>query len=112
MSGFDPPSGVFRETVAALERESGLNVQTHEAEELQRALLAGDWDTCLNSLNHIQFVSEIAKSNVRRMILEEKYLELLEDQRLDAAMLCLQTELREMCKVSADMKCLLACGLT
>lgn len=84
--------------MAALEKESGLTVQTREAEDLQRAVLAGDWDTCVRMLDHVQFVSEQAKLDAHRMILEEKYLELLERQQIDAAMQCLQNELRVVCE--------------
>lgn len=88
----------LRETVAVLEKEAGLTMQTREVEELQRALLAGDWATCLRMLDHVRFVSDQAKDDARRMILEEKYLELLEEEQIDAAMQCLQTELREACE--------------
>ena len=67
----------FPDVADALERASGIPLQSPVAREFRQALLAGDWERCLELLPGLQIAGESVLAEVKFRILREKYLELL-----------------------------------
>ena len=90
----------FPDVADALEKASGIPLQSPVAREFRQALLAGDWERCLELLPGLQITGENVRAEVKFRILREKYLELLEAGEVDRALACLRKELKPL-EVSA-----------
>ena len=86
----------FPDVADALERASGIPLQSPVAREFRQALLAGDWERCLELLPGLQIAGESVLAEVKFRILREKYLELLEAGEVDHALTCLRQELKPL----------------
>lgn len=88
----------FKRTVDLLFQESGLNGLDHpEATRLQQYIIGGEWEK-LDSLvveiaNHSTGDKEANVKEMRLIILEQKFLELVEDNRQIEALKCLRHDI-------------------
>ncbi|VDD90627.1 unnamed protein product [Enterobius vermicularis] len=72
----------LQETVATLFTESGCRLEDSLAVRLRECILNGDWDLSLHLLNKMSsFVPQVNLERIRCKFLEEKYVELLANNR-------------------------------
>eukprot|EP01116_Phalansterium_solitarium_P022381 TRINITY_DN7370_c0_g1_i2.p1 TRINITY_DN7370_c0_g1~~TRINITY_DN7370_c0_g1_i2.p1 ORF type:complete len:447 (-),score=136.27 TRINITY_DN7370_c0_g1_i2:125-1465(-) len=77
----------------ALENESGVVLQGAEIEAFQRGVLQGDWKLVDERIADLQIHSDDDLKSARFLIYQQKFLELLEDQKMKEALDCLRHEL-------------------
>eukprot|EP00898_Chlorokybus_atmophyticus_P008224 jgi/Chlat1/8402/Chrsp80S09222 len=76
-----------------LEVDSGILLQSETIASFRDALLGGDWKTAVALLDTIRFLDEAAHKRAKFLILQQKYLELMERRDYAAALQCLRLEL-------------------
>jgi len=86
----------YTEVAEALERASGIPLQSSTARDFRQALLAGKWERCLGFLPRLGIADEDVRAEVTFEVLREKYLELLEAGDVDRALACLRQELKPL----------------
>ncbi|KAI1302344.1 WD repeat-containing protein 26 [Halotydeus destructor] len=83
-------------TVEQLMQESGCSLDHPTAAKFRTHIMDGDWDKAIQDLHDFSNVlekREFALLDMRFLILEQKYLELLNDGKFFEALQCLQKEL-------------------
>jgi len=88
----------LKQTVESLLVESGLSGLDHPvASKLQQSVLAGDWDRASSLVeelaNHCEGDKDTNINEMRLMIAEQKFLELIEDDQHIKALKCLRLEI-------------------
>ncbi|XP_065059692.1 WD repeat-containing protein 26-like [Rhopilema esculentum] len=85
----------LQKTVSALMRETGCKLENPAASTFRENILNGDWDKVEFVLKELQPVLDDSNSynQMKCLILEQKYLELLEDGRVIEALHCLRVEI-------------------
>ncbi|KAL9653659.1 hypothetical protein ABK040_009136 [Willaertia magna] len=81
-------------TATLLEEESGINYLSNEMKQFKKNILHGEWDTVCKSID-TYFTIENCKNPkiVKYFILRQKYLELLEEDKVIDALNCLKEEI-------------------
>ena len=99
----------YARTAEHLEAESGLRLREDSATRLQAAILEGDWSASDSLLDTLP-LSAPALLRARLAVRRERYLELLDAQRADAALAYLRSDIAPLGASRAalqDLTCLL-----
>lgn len=82
-------------TVSAnvLEAESGYRLESSSVAAFREAVLAGHWNEAESALDSLEITDDEYRRSAMFLIRQQKYLELLEAQDVNAALLVLRTEL-------------------
>ena len=83
----------YEHAVKSLQQESGIHLFSEPIARFRDCVLCGDWDAAKSVVDHLGFSTLATKLAVQFMLGRQKYLELLEAQRTDAALACLRDEL-------------------
>ncbi|KVH98434.1 WD repeat-containing protein 26 homolog [Cynara cardunculus var. scolymus] len=83
----------YRKTGEYLEKESGITLFPSVINEFSQQILDGNWDESLNSLRKISILDESVVKSSSFVILEQKFLQLLDSQNPDDALRTLRTEI-------------------
>lgn len=86
----------YHESAAALEAESGYAVEAPEVASFRRAVLDGAWDEAEAALGHLGLANTDDLRATRFLLSQQKYLELLEQQDVAAALQVLRGDLAPM----------------
>lgn len=93
------PIRVYSRTVDVLMQESGCKLDHPAAAKFQSHVMNGEWAEAETDLHDLKSLITSAQSllDMRFLILEQKFLELLDDEKSKDGLLCLQTELTPLC---------------
>ncbi|CAM6018318.1 unnamed protein product [Sphagnum balticum] len=83
----------YQQAGAVLEQESGIVLQLPVVTEFQQDILAGQWDKSLATLHMIGPIDEETLKSASFLILQQKFLELLDCGETTAALKTLRTEI-------------------
>eukprot|EP00325_Prymnesiales_sp_UTEX-LB-985_P018767 CAMPEP_0174757914 /NCGR_PEP_ID=MMETSP1094-20130205/107499_1 /TAXON_ID=156173 /ORGANISM="Chrysochromulina brevifilum, Strain UTEX LB 985" /LENGTH=556 /DNA_ID=CAMNT_0015963833 /DNA_START=42 /DNA_END=1712 /DNA_ORIENTATION=+ len=88
----------YDRSVAALEQESGIRLLSEPMARFRSAVLSGDWATIEiligeATVRAIGFTSEASRLEAQCLVMQQKYLELLEAGRAEDALRCLRCQL-------------------
>eukprot|EP01088_Endostelium_zonatum_P000816 TRINITY_DN1106_c0_g1_i2.p1 TRINITY_DN1106_c0_g1~~TRINITY_DN1106_c0_g1_i2.p1 ORF type:complete len:567 (-),score=104.92 TRINITY_DN1106_c0_g1_i2:90-1790(-) len=83
----------FNDSVAALSKESDIQLQSKGVEDFCSSVMAGDWDKAISLLTELRIHKADDYQKVKFLIFEQKYLELLEQQQTVEALECLRNNL-------------------
>ena len=75
----------YEHAVKSLQQESGIHLFSEPIARFRDCVLCGDWDAAKSVVDHLGFSTLATKLAVQFMLGRQKYLELLEAQRTDAA---------------------------
>lgn len=86
------------DTVQSLIAESGCVLEPEQVSDFRRLIMSGKWHESLDVLEQLKdYIEEIdGLQQMKYLILEQKYFELIEDDRLMDAILCLRHEIRPL----------------
>jgi len=82
----------YRRSAMELEAEAGVHVHSREVQQLETAVMQGEWGVAEGLLEALG-LEEAKVGKCRFMLRRHKYLEMLESDDLPGAMLCLQTDI-------------------
>ncbi|GMI68489.1 WD-40 repeat 26 [Hibiscus trionum] len=82
---------------AHLEEESGIALQSSIVNEFMRQILEGDWDESVVTLHNIGLTDEITIKSACFLILEQKFFEFLDEEKVMDALKTLRTEISPLC---------------
>lgn len=68
----------YEAAASALQRESGVELESRSLAHFRRAVLAGDWDGARAALQHVAVGSHANKTAMRRLLAEQKYISMIE----------------------------------
>ncbi|GJW23778.1 WD repeat-containing protein 26 [Tanacetum coccineum] len=91
----------YRKTGACLEEESGIPFQSSTVTVFIQQILDGNWDGSLASLRKIGILDESVIKSASFMILQQKFLELLDREKMTEALKTLRTEISPL-SVNSD----------
>ncbi|PWA97165.1 CTLH, C-terminal LisH motif-containing protein [Artemisia annua] len=91
----------YSKTGACLEEESGIPFQSSTVTVFIQQILDGNWDGSLASLRKIGVVDESVIKSASFMILQQKFLELLDREKMTEALKTLRTEISPL-SVNSD----------
>ncbi|KAI3762742.1 hypothetical protein L1987_53183 [Smallanthus sonchifolius] len=83
----------YKNTIAYLKKESGITVSSSVVTEFTRLVLDGKWDESLNSLRKLSVLDESVVKSSSFVILEQKFLELLNAHKVHDALRTLREEI-------------------
>lgn len=83
----------YKKSIALLEEESGIALYSSTVNIFMRHILDGNWDESINTLRKIGLSNESMVKSASFFILEQKYLELLQADRVMEAVKTLRTEI-------------------
>jgi hypothetical protein len=89
----------YREIAEKLERESGLHTRSSNVDNLFSAISGGNWSLAVELVDGVDFVSKTPQA-VKAMILELKYMEMIQSGDVVNALHCLRNELRDVCDIN------------
>lgn len=87
----------YEKTGAHLEEESGIRVQSSALNLFMRQILDGNWDESIITLHKIGLPDEPITKLASFIILEQKFLELLDGEKVKDALKTLRTEIAPLC---------------
>lgn len=87
----------YERTGAHLEEESGIHLQSSVVKLFMQHILDGNWDKSINTLHKFSQLDETTIKSASFIILEQKFLELLDDEKLMDALKTLRTEIAPLC---------------
>ena len=68
----------YDDAAAALQRESGVDLEARSVARFRTAVLRGQWDAARAALEHLRVGSRSAKLAMRRLLCEQQYVSMLE----------------------------------
>lgn len=77
----------------SLERQSGVELQSTSVRNFRSGALSGNWDEVLRLLNSVGIKDEEGFRKAKFLVLEQKYLEILQAGDIQGALECLREEL-------------------
>ena len=83
----------YKKSSALLEEESGIPLHSSTVNIFMQHILDGNWDESINTLRKIGLSNESMVKSASILILEQKYLELLQADRVMEALKTLRTEI-------------------
>ncbi|XP_023767135.1 WD repeat-containing protein 26 homolog [Lactuca sativa] len=83
----------YKKTGEYLEKESGITLSSSEVTEFTQQILDGNWDESLNSLRKISGLDESVVKSSSFVILEQKFLQLLNEHKVENALRALRNEI-------------------
>lgn len=83
----------FKDVAELLEKESCVNFQSPSVNKFREAILSGDWDIAVKLLETLPVISEEKRTDAQFLVLEQKFLEALEQGDTAVALHCLRSEL-------------------
>ncbi|RUS21775.1 hypothetical protein BC938DRAFT_475356 [Jimgerdemannia flammicorona] len=83
----------YSEAAAALERESGFMLETSSIRQFREGVLTGDWQSVETLLSVLELDQELEIKEIKFLIRQQKYLELLESRNIKKALQVLRNEL-------------------
>eukprot|EP00741_Cyanophora_paradoxa_P019883 tig00021178_g19189.t1 len=83
----------YSESAERLESESGILLQPPAVARFRNGILQGDWALVDTLMPELHVDSEDDLQSIRFLIYQQKYLELLEQRKVQEALQCLRTEL-------------------
>ncbi|XP_009758206.1 WD repeat-containing protein 26 homolog [Nicotiana tabacum] len=87
----------YNKTGAHLEEESGIPLQSAVVKLFMQQILDGKWDESVATLHKIGVVDEKVVQLASFLILEQKFLELLDEKKVKDALKTLRTEIGPLC---------------
>ncbi|KAK1326578.1 Protein SPA1-RELATED 3 [Acorus calamus] len=87
----------YEKSGALLEQESGINLHSSEVNLFRDQILGGKWDESVATLRKIGMPNEYALKSATFLILEQKFFELLEKNRVMDALSTLRHEITPVC---------------
>lgn len=87
----------YERTGAHLEEESGIHLQSSVVKLFMQQILDGNWDKSLHTLHKFSQLDETTIKSASFIILEQKFLELLDEEKLMDALKTLRTEIAPLC---------------
>ena len=90
---------LIRGVADKLQQESGLHIQSSAVDQLYAAISTGAWEEAIKLVQQIEFTAKTPR-DIISMILELKYLELVQSSDIKEALCCLRTELRDKCEAN------------
>ncbi|GJJ12550.1 hypothetical protein Clacol_006793 [Clathrus columnatus] len=83
----------YVESANVLEAESGYRLESNLVATFRESVLDGRWDEAILALDRLEIINEEYRRSAKFLIRQQKYLELLEAQDVNNALLVLRTEL-------------------
>mmetsp|Transcript_7295 Transcript_7295/g.11568 ORF Transcript_7295/g.11568 Transcript_7295/m.11568 type:complete len:562 (-) Transcript_7295:159-1844(-) len=83
----------YSKSAEFLESESGILLQSPVVSRFRSSILEGDWNLVETLISDLRIESSDALKNVKFLIYQQKFLELLECKQIDDALHCLRHEL-------------------
>lgn len=80
-----------------LEKESGLRIRSSHVDDLFAAIASGNWGEASDIIDTIDFVTKTPEE-IKAMVIECKYLEMIKRCQVQPALLCLRKELKGKCR--------------
>lgn len=99
----------YERTGAHLEQESGIHLQSSVVKLFMQQILDGNWDKSLHTLHKFSQLDETTIKSASFIILEQKFLELLDEEKLMDALKTLRTEIAPLCINSNRIHSLSTC---
>ena len=95
----------YRNSAAALEREAGVRLKSHIVTQLQDAVLQGRWEEVEVLARRGELgLSALQSALCRFVVKRQLFLELLEEEEVEAAMECLQVHLTPLARHAGQDK--------
>ncbi|XP_058762028.1 WD repeat-containing protein 26 homolog [Vicia villosa] len=95
-----------------LEEESGISLNSSAVNMFKQQILDGDWDKSVATLNQIGLEDESIIKAASILILEQKFFELLDEDKVMEALKTLRTEITHLCDDSTKIRKLSSCMLS
>ncbi|KEH33653.1 putative transcription factor WD40-like family [Medicago truncatula] len=102
----------YKKTGENLEEESGIPLNSSVVNVFMQQVLDGDWEESVSTLNKIGLEDERIVRAASFLILEQKFFELLDGDKVMDALKTLRTEITELCVDSARIRELSSCLLS
>ena len=102
----------YKKTGENLEEESGIPLNSSVVNLFMQQVLDGDWEESVSTLNKIGLEDERIVRDASFLILEQKFFELLDGDKVMDALKTLRTEITELCVDSARIRELSSCLLS
>lgn len=102
----------YKKSGEHLEEESGIPLNSSAVNLFKQQILDGDWDKSVATLNQIGLEDESIVKAASVLILEQKYFELLDGDKVMEALKTLRTEITHLCVDSAKIRELSSCMLS
>ncbi|OIW04200.1 hypothetical protein TanjilG_00760 [Lupinus angustifolius] len=99
----------YRKSGEHLEEESGIPLHTSAVNLFMQQILDGDWDESVASLHKIGLEDESIVKSASFLILEQKFFELLDGEKVMEALKTLRTEIAPLCTNSSRVHQLTSC---
>ncbi|XP_059658364.1 WD repeat-containing protein 26 homolog [Cornus florida] len=87
----------YKKTGAHLEEESGITLHSSVVNLFMQQILDGNWDESVASLHKIGLTDETIIKSATFVILEQKFFELLDGEKVTDALKTLRTEIAPLC---------------
>ncbi|XP_012437285.1 WD repeat-containing protein 26 homolog [Gossypium raimondii] len=87
----------YRRSGAHLEEESGIALHSSIINVFMRQVLEGDWDESVATLHNIGLTDEMTIKSASFLILEQKFFEFLDEEKVMDALKTLRTEISPLC---------------
>ncbi|CAI8596453.1 unnamed protein product [Vicia faba] len=102
----------YRKSGEHLEEESGIPLNSFVVNLFKQQILDGDWDKSVATLNQIGLEDESIIKAATILILEQKFFELLGEDKVMEALKTLRTEITHLCVDSTKIRKLSSCMLS
>ncbi|XWS41019.1 hypothetical protein CRYUN_Cryun17cG0045300 [Craigia yunnanensis] len=87
----------YKKSGAHLEEESGIPLHSSAVNVFMRQILEGSWDESIVTLHNIGLTDERTIKSASFLILEQKFFELLDEEKVMDALKTLRTEITPLC---------------
>ncbi|CAK8565345.1 unnamed protein product [Lathyrus sativus] len=94
----------YKKSGEHLEEESGIPLNSTAVNLFKQQILDGDWDKSVATLNQIGLEDESTVKAASVLILEQKYFELLDADKVMEALKTLRTEITRLCVDSSKIR--------
>ncbi|CAM8949845.1 unnamed protein product [Rhodiola kirilowii] len=101
----------YKKSGALLEDESGIQLHSSLINVFMQQILEGNWDECFRTLHKFGFLDENIIKSASSLILEQKYFELLDTEKVMDALATLRTEIAPLCINDTRLRELSSCIL-
>ena len=88
----------YEGAASTLEKESGIPLLADSVRHFRSGILEGRWDEVETLVDKLELRSEDSRVDVHFLVLRQKFLELVEAQRVDEALRCLRQQLAPLDK--------------
>ncbi|XP_043698726.1 WD repeat-containing protein 26 homolog isoform X1 [Telopea speciosissima] len=99
----------YEKSGALLEQESGIPLHSSVVNLLRQQVLSGNWDESVATLHKIGLSDETVVKSASFLILEQKFFEFLEKDKIMDALMTLRTEIAPLCINTSRVHDLSAC---